>query len=634
MAFSYGSIDLGLKNPFKKEGLITATRGATITLIGLYLLVTAAASVKSDPTYGWIVVIFGMFVLGGGIAATASGITAMLRYFVGRNHPTSLAINRSPSETLSANEEAGVVAYTNNSLLEMLMGRKNMTFLEPVGFLARFLHTIFPRLTYMPYPVRNLAQKIFGAWVKTAVALLAYGLVAFVSLAGFAGDIGEQAFPVYSALLVLYLIMVWRGAGTSINRTANRSMEAMGGGALVKVIVTAMFLPVIISFGAGIAITQSGVDLDSFDAWFSYLPTANTGLYMVGLTVGAVVSSFLIILMLKKRLGYADPKVEVSECRENWQESVHPNEIFINLDNLVMAKRRYKEVPNRVYGELQPKLQEQTDGKGSFSGELMQEVQPRFKPMNLGKAFDSSRLLALLTGNALYLVAALLTMFLAFEVADAYRLLASLTATADEYQRNLGPIDIDTISDHLNTVVHLFLAGVLIKAFARILGNTAHLFYAEMHFESDLIFFRCEGTFTESKISTGTGIYDSTRSENTLVRSSITPLMIVSRLVTSTFAATGIRNLEHPRYILEMHKNDREMQDIRGDVIEFLRDRESIASITSQRDLENTGNLYALNEKTRASIPAHNNPTLTQDAEASGFLREEAQRTPEETESK
>ncbi len=66
-----------------------------------------------------------------------------------------------------------------------------------------------------------------------------------------------------------------------------------------------------------------------------------------------------------------------------------------------------------------------------------------------------------------------------------------------------------------------------------VLIQAAHLFYAEIQFDSLLIYFKCEGTFTESKISTGTSIHDSTRSENTLVRTSITSWGIVSGIVST-----------------------------------------------------------------------------------------------------
>jgi hypothetical protein len=60
-----------------------------------------------------------------------------------------------------------------------------------------------------------------------------------------------------------------------------------------------------------------------------------------------------------------------------------------------MANRRYKEVPNRVYRELDPKLNEQIESKGDFSDELIQEIQPKLYPMDLGEGFIKSRLLDL-----------------------------------------------------------------------------------------------------------------------------------------------------------------------------------------------------------------------------------------------
>ena len=79
------------------------------------------------------------------------------------------------------------------------------------------------------------------------------------------------------------------------------------------------------------------------------------------------------------------------------------------------------------------------------------------------------------------------------------------------------------------------------------------------------------------------------------MRSSITPWVIVSRVVSTPFAATGMKNLEHPRHIMEMHKDEGQLQAIKKDVIAFLKDRESIASITSERDLGNASQLHQLN---------------------------------------
>jgi hypothetical protein len=622
MAFDYGSINLGLQNPFKKEGVITAIRGLLLSLLGIYLLIEAVLQVKSDVLSGWILVVFGMFLLSIGIKALSLGIFATLRYFVGRNPPTSLARNFSKSETGDSQQEANYVAYQVNELEEMLVGRKNGTFVEPIGLLARLLHSLFPRLLFMPYPIRNMAQGIFGAWVKTLTAILAYGLIAVVCLFGFAGALGERMFPIYSVLLVLFLAVTWWGAGRSISRAPEHKVESLGGGSLVKVIGGSILIPVLLAMGASILFGSEANAIKVIETWQALLPEWHSTGYVIGILITASLSCLLLIMLLRARIASVNPVAEVSELRENWQETVHPNEIFINLDNLVMANRRYKEVPNRVYRELDPKLQEQVDNKGEFKGELIQEVQPKVKNLDLGGVFNLARDLSLIWGNLIYLAGGILIFFMTYGVIDVAQFAISLSDSS--LRSILSSEQAGAFLDLLASALHLLFIGMLCNIFARILTNAAHQFYAEIQFESLLVYFKCEGTFSESKISTGTGIYDSTRSENILVRSSITPWIIASRLVTTTFAATGMRNLEYPRYVLEMHKAEDELMSIKDDVVGFLKDRESIAAITSQRDLGNACQLHQLNQQTRAMPAKHQ--SLPQDAEAAGYLMQEGER--------
>lgn len=620
MAFDYGSIDLGLKNPFKKEGAVTALRGIVQLALGIYLLIDSVSYVQTSKIAGWIFVFFGAFLLAGGLNALGKGIYAMLRYFVGRNHPTSLAYNFSKSESSTAQEEANTVAYSRQSIEEMLIGRKNSSFVEPIGFLARLLHSFMPKLLFMPYPIRNLMQRLFGAWVKTLIAIVAYAFVAFVSLSGLIGESGNTVFPVYSVALLFYIISVWRKASKPLNRRAELNIESLGTGAIVKVIIWSLLLPVAISIGLEWSLGSSNTSQSKLNTFIAALPALHTYLYLIGVFTISTLGTGLIAVMLTKRLKNTTPTTEVSELRENWQESVHPNEIFINLDNLVMANRRYKEVPNRVYQELDPKLNEQVEGKGDFSGKLIQEIQPRYKPMNLGGSFNISRMVALISGNVLFIIASLFSFLLAYATFDLYQ--ASQLISASSLEKVTRAAGFNLFIDTLYSAIHLVLIAMIAKSFARLLTTAAHIFFAELQFESLLIYFKCEGTFTESKISTGTGIHDSTRSENTLVRSSITPWVIVSRIVSTTFAATGMRNLEHPRYIQEMHKDDAELASIRADVIGFLKDRESIASITSARDLGNASQIHQLNQQTRAYSDAPQT-ALTMDEQAAGVLQKE-----------
>lgn len=629
MAFDYGSIDLGLKNPFKLLGKVTAVRGTLQALLGVYLLITAAQSVKETPIVGWVFMLGGILLLTVGIIALSSGIYATLRYFVGRNHPTSLAKNVSKSEGTSAREETKYVAYTAKQLEEMLVGRKNTTFTEPNGLLARFLHSIFPKLLYMPYPIRNSAQRLFAAWSSTAVMLVAYGLVAFVSLAGFAGEIGELAFPVYSSLLAIYLINTWRVAGQPIARSAEKSIDALAQGSLIKLIVVSLMLPVVVGLACSWAMQTNGIDSATAEQWLAALPSVLPGYYIFGVLAIGLLCSLPLIMMLKERLKLASPTTEVSELRENWQESVHPDEIFINLDNLVMANRRYKEVPNRIYRALDPKLREQVEGKGSFRGEMIQEVQPKVKDMPYSKGFSMTRAMTLLSGNLLFVVSAVLITTLAFKLSDIIQYINSDAFSLSAYKgidtiTDLTKVDsFSALSSQSIDALHLLLIGLISYAFARLLCNAARVFYSEIQFESLLVYFKCEGTFTESKISTGTGIHDSTRSENTLVRCSITPWVIVSNIVSTTFAASGMRNLEHPRYILAFNKDEEQLGAIKHDVKAFLKDRESIAAITSERDLGNASQIHQLNQQTRAlaDTPQATQNHLTKDDDAAGYLR-------------
>ena len=88
---------------------------------------------------------------------------------------------------------------------------------------------------------------------------------------------------------------------------------------------------------------------------------------------------------------------------------------------------------------------------------------------------------------------------------------------------------------------------------------------------------------------------DSTRSENVVVRSSITPWVLVSRLQSSTYATSGTQNLEMPRLIMGMEEDKQELDTIVQEIHSFLRGREFIASINNEKDLANAERIYQVN---------------------------------------
>ena len=153
------------------------------------------------------------------------------------------------------------------------------------------------------------------------------------------------------------------------------------------------------------------------------------------------------------------------------------------------------------------------------------------------------------------------------------------------------------------------------------LENFSHIFWAELQFDSLLMYMKTEGTFAESKISTGMSIHDSTRSENVIVKSSITPWVVSSRISSSTFATSGARNVEMPRYVMSMSKNDDELSDIVGEIKAFLRARENIAGFSNTADLQHAENILKVNNASRYNP----NQITNADDEAAGFLRNEQQ---------
>lgn len=616
MAYDYGSESLGIRNPFKTEGLLRAIRGFLVALLGIYPLLQVASVVKQDQLLAWIYAGIGFILLAGGLRALGSGIFQMLRFFVGRSVPTSLATNFSKSERETAKLEQP--HYKSIDLEEMLMGRKNKTFVEPVGFISRVVHTFVPKLIFLPYPLRNLAQRFAGAIIATLVALVAYALTAFVCASGLAGNTGEVLLPFFSFVLMVYLVITWRSAST-IYRAAEKKIESQNNVQLAKIIAFAILAPVIL----GIIINQllqqrdfarfvtemQGSEFESF----AILPQ----LFLVLLFTA--VAGALTFLLLQQRTALVKAQTKVSEFRENWQENIHPRELFVNIDNIVMANRRYKEIPNRVYRELNPNLNEQSASKGNFNGEIMIETQPEYAPLEQTALFKQLRLWATLAGQVLLLIGPLILFYLLSESELVLQLIREFSAIQRPTDAAVQQFVV-TLFNEGQFIIALIFSGLICQSFGRLLENYSHTFWAELNFNSLLVYLKCEGTYTESKLTTGKGIYDSTSSENYVMRSSLTPWIISSRIMSSTFADSGAKNVEHPRHILEMEDNPEEMQAILDDIRSFLSDRETIASIKNSQDLSNADRIYQINQQSRAMPVNNDQATLAspqQDADAS-----------------
>jgi hypothetical protein len=633
MAYDFGSKGLGISNPFKQEGLIRTIGGLCIAGIGFYSLMKVTAIIEQDMTVGWMYALVGLVLLITGFKRAGGGLFQLFKFFVGRSVPASLSYNLTKSEKENAEieQQQDILAYKASTLESMLMGRKNATFTEPLGWMGRFVHTISPKLIFLPYPLRNIVQEVTSVLITTLIAFAAFGLTYFVSSSGLAGQAGHIIIPTFSILILIYLVAAWRKAANGVNLNRVKLMQSAGAASVAKIIAFSVIFPVVIGIGyhyfnkqinAQVELLQVIDHVAVFSAWPSLLTL---------ITLGAIASG-IVFALVNIRSQQSSVSTEVSEFRENLQESVHPNEIFINIENIVLANRRYKEIPNRSYINYDPVLEEQSQGKGSFSGELLIETQPEFNNIEQPSSFKIARLVATLVGQCLLVCSAYLFYSITTHGLDIYQFVQLFAEQGESAIRAANGNDLQPLQALISQgsflavglLTTLFLWQIL-STMGRMLENFSHIFWAELQFDSLLMYMKTDGTFTESKISTGMSIHDSTRSENVIVKSSITPWIISSRIRTSTFATSGSQNVEMPRYVMSMTKNDTELEAIVSEIRDFLKARENIAGFSNEADLQHAENILKVNNASR-----YNPDKLGQDDnQAAGFLRNEEQQKTE-----
>ncbi len=620
MAYDFGTNTLGIKNPFKPEGITKTISGIAICILGIIPLLGIAEALEVDMVKAWVNAGLGLILLGWGFRQLGMGLFQLFKYFVGRSVPTSLSFNFTSSEKDNAEAEKNHTVYSSQDIESMLMGRKNSTFVEPIGWLARLIHTVFPKLIFTPYPIRNFVQELGGLIAISLIAFIAYGVAYFVASSGLVGDAGNLITPILSIMLLVYLVIVWRATAQSLVSSKNRILRSKSAASLAKLLAMAIIIPVGVGFLYSMLEPSTAAEFQAivdktlaFSAWF------NLVLFIV-VSFAVIAASWV---MINERFQLTNPVTEVSEYRENLQESIHPNEIFINIDTIVLANRRFKEIPNRTYQEFDPKLQEQSQGKGSFKGQLLIETQPEYQEINYSGTFKLFRLASTIVAQVLIVIAAVLFSYMIYDAYEIYHLFNSPAITFDNLSQQQALSELSELGSMIAVLLTMFFSWQTVFSGGKILSSGTNLFWSEMQFKSLLMWMKTEGTYTESKISTGMSIHDSTRSENVVVRSSITPWVISSRILTSTFATTGTQNLEMPRYILEMSKNTSELEEIVSEIKSFLKGRETIASITNEKDLNNAETIYQVNQASKSPQNLNKDEQKQLEEDAAGKLRED-----------
>jgi hypothetical protein len=577
MTFQYGSNDPSIKNPFKREGILYLASGAIIVALGtISLFVLRNQMVETGQASGWLNLVICLILLVAGVAYVTKGLLQIFRFYVGRGIPSSISKNEARSEKHVV--ESGLV-YQPEELDQMLTGRKNITFREPSTLLDRMVYSIFPKMLFLPYSMRNYLHVLVQNAGYSLIALLIYWLALLSSALGLT-QLSQSSFSSWLGIgLACALLLLWLFNTLSVKHMHSIRLLS-GNGKIAWVILLSLLIPAI----GEIVLRQGFV--------FPEAPIS-PALHLIALYLLIPVLAAASLTLSKLRSELYEPLTEVSEFREHWQENVHPKDFFRSLD-MELANLRYKEFPNRIYRELSPNLNmEGSMDKGSFVGDTIQETQPIYEELAHTPLFQQLRLYTAIFGHLLVVLSAVLLFTM--------------------NRQHMDGLAWAQVFDGIYFPVLLWVFGSAAQALS-------HIYWGEMHFTSYLIHFQGEGTYSESKLSVGMAITDSTRSENTFVRTSFSPWLLVTRLMTSTQASSGTGNLAGPRFVTSMHKADDLLVHLVGKIRGYLGEREIIATTVSNKDLNAIQTIYAFNEAapSKEATEKLDNPELKKSISRSG----------------
>ena len=550
MAYSYGKETLNIKNPFKKEGILDLGLGVIITLFGILILFGIKNSIDSGlKIKGWIQLITAVCFLFYGIKYIFKGSFRIFRFLVGRDVPSYLI--KTKTEPFRP--------YLVKGLKQLLIGRTNFTFIEKSGFVPRLLISVFNKSLFLPLPLKNLAEGLVAMVLHFLLNGILFLLVVFSISVGLLHFNQQSVVLEWYALLLIHMqLLYWFSYYPKKSRLSLKKPSLPSVTSLIIGILFAVFSPLLIE----ILVSNQAI------------PSVGLAPYIL---LGFIFFSYIIIIGLafvlsKNRLQFLRPETEVSEIVKDVQAPFHPSDLFRQFEKQMLQKR-FKEHPNRIYEKLTPTLQmEGSKNKGSFKGSIVMETQPVSIPLEYNSSSIKLKFIAAIIGRVFILIASVLFFINVSNIGLSFSL--------------------DHIINSLYYPLLIFLLGTTLK-------EIAHLFYAEILFESHLVHIKTEGSFSESKVSTGMGVHDSNRSENTITNTQSTLFIYVSKIISTTFANSSTQNLEDNRYILELYKDDTFINEVDHGILNDFSNKDVLVSLHSKNDLDNSLKYHNLNNLTR-----------------------------------
>ena len=584
MAFEYGTQKLNIRNPFRFEGLVRSIRGLIVLGIGIYLLLQLQTLINTDKTSAWMSLALGGLFCAGGLKALGGGLFQMMRFFVGRVAPASLARNNARE---AVNEkEPGL--YDSQTLHGMMMNKSNPTFVEPTTWFGRAVHSIFPNLIVTPWPIRNMAQELTMKLTKSLIAVFAYLVASLVLLVAFAGnqggEIGQTVITLaLQGLLFIYLVAIWVRLDNPLSRNNMRQAKSFTSGGLTLLVIAAIALPILVANGW----TSVWADLParSQQQLAGMLPRIeaifSTGLLLMLVSGGAILTAVIGAVLIRARTGLVPIQTTSSEMNNSWRYDLHPRQIFTTLRDFVLMQKRQLELPNRVYLD-QNDTGEANRENEQFNGDLLVEIQPTVAEPDEPASLRWTRIAGTVVAQLLLLAGALVLWSAAENSLAHIGAFEGLRATGSS--ATMGQA-FDQLLIPMGSTITLALTGLLLLGFGRSMSRIVHLFWSEIFFQSNLFDLHCEGTVMRATHYRGADRH-SASSEQDVFSFDSTYFALATQATSSTFAVSGQQNLEQPRYLLSLANCDGFMNSVISDLQHQFERRDDEIKAQKREDRE------------------------------------------------
>jgi len=327
-------------NPHRVENLFLAVGAAVLIISGFISLLIARSRFAEGAsaavhTGSWAALIVAVATLFAGFTLV-TWILWQLRFYFGREQPSPLAPNLSPTQTGESKEARGVTET---------MRQNAFHYDVPVSGIDQLLYTWMPDLIFSPPPLQRIARAQFRN-------LLAFGALLVSALIAVFGVThpGQRGlvFMLYCALGLWILVRALRRDGGAVELSVV-SLIAIAVAVVIGPVALGMLLP---------ANMPSPLNM----SW---------GLHASLVVFGGIIATTLLLLSVLTQT-LRPTTISMTNHLEVVSFNGSPNQLVVHFAR-TLQELWFEKIPNRRYITQPPQV---VGARGSFSGEVLEESQP------------------------------------------------------------------------------------------------------------------------------------------------------------------------------------------------------------------------------------------------------------------